>query len=155
MIWTEQVRLRQFGLDWVVICPQGSGCIVVDCLLSLVIYLSVCGLMLVWMCVSTILADAQPSEPLGCLDALQPSVFILCVFSCSSYIFIFCIITFTMVAAQSINNPSNHSSTVGRFSSYSVNARHDFHLKRLSSAPKEKSLKMLEFVSVCGLMKGC
>lgn len=61
MIWAELVRLRPSRLARVVICLRGSGCIVVARPLSLVIYLSVCGLMLVWMCVSTVLCDAQPN----------------------------------------------------------------------------------------------
>lgn len=43
--------VRQFGLARVVICLWGSGWIVVYRLFSLVIYLSVCGCVLVWMCV--------------------------------------------------------------------------------------------------------
>lgn len=117
VIWTELIRLRPFALAWVVICLRGSGCIVVDRLLSLVIYLSVCGLMLVWMCVCppSSVTHNQANLSAAWTNSSPHSSSSVCVFSCSSSIFIFWSIAFRLVAAQSISSTSNHSSTFSQW----------------------------------------
>lgn len=50
-VWTELVCLRAVEPARVIIYPQGAGCIVVDRLPCLVIYLSVCGSVPACMCV--------------------------------------------------------------------------------------------------------
>lgn len=83
MIWAELVRVRPFGLVRVVIFLWGSGWIAVDRLFLLFIYLSVYGFMLAWMCVSTILCDAQPTS---LLSEHTPALTLhpVCVFSYSA-----------------------------------------------------------------------
>lgn len=67
------------------------------------------------------------------------TLYSLCVCVLYRCLFIFCFITFKMVAAQSISNPSNHSTIFSQWhlffltlllwlSHYNFNARHDFHL---------------------------
>lgn len=109
MIWTSLVEAAWTGLSCnfpLRIWLHCGGSCALPCHLLVCVWFDVCP----DVCVSSILGDAQPSEFRGCLDVLQPPVFILCAFSCFSYIFTFWFVTFRTVTAQSISHPSHYSS---------------------------------------------
>lgn len=121
----------------------------VDRLLCLVIFLSICGFVLAWMCVSSVFSDALTFE----LPGHTPALFIMqfvCVFSCSRRLLI------VAPHVQNVDSPINHQS-YKIFSCFSPSCLLlYFHLVSLMAGwtftskvhPKGNDLKMKHFVNL-------